>query len=446
MGSHHGRVAGSLLIGAALVVVAPALTGDGRAGQPNPRKAAAALVARLETESKHAHIGTFAASRVVSRNGRLWLAFGTTPAGAPYLGGGAEPSHVRVYRWSGGVWTLSGTVTGELGPSQWIDPAALTGSRDPDFAIQGCGAGDTNCLSVVSDIGGRWHAVPFEYGYGETLEVNGIPAHHLVETEVDACSCAGGPSTWTYERYERGVFRPADPPGPRPDCTGSWLETVAYGWQVQVLHFDRVACGAGWAFAVGTGTGFTGRVVGLFDRGAHPKRWELMTLDNGNALPVAPAVYDLPLSLLGRLESRIGPSLAPQLAAARLIARLQSRYHFYWPQQNGIVTAAGVNWLVAEVPDGRPPNNYSAYPVAVVIYRWTGTSWAAEGRIPRPGHDLNVNWSGGWFTAVSTGSASSVAFELVGSCCTTKGGVSDNAQSTGLITNAGGTWHVVPRH
>src|SRR5947209_12625354 len=108
------------LVAAVVAVVASTagLAGDGRAGQSSPTKAAAALVARLEAESKHAHVGAFAASKVVSRNGRLWLAFGATPAGAPYLGGGAEPSRVRVYGWSGRAWKLSGTATGALGPSQ----------------------------------------------------------------------------------------------------------------------------------------------------------------------------------------------------------------------------------------------------------------------------------------------------------------------------------------
>jgi hypothetical protein len=436
-----------LLAGFAVAVSTAALVSDGRAGQPNPRKAAAALVARLEADAKRAKVATFAASKVVTRNGHLWLAFGSTPAGAPYMGGGAEPSRVRIYRWSGGAWRLDGTVSGELGPSQWINAASLTGSRDPDFAIQGCGAGDTNCLSVVSDIDGRWHAVPFEYGYGQTREVNGVPAGHLVETEVDACSCAGGPSTWTYERYERGVFRPTNPPWRSLDCSASSLTAAAYMWQVQIFKFDRVACAGGWGLAVGTGNGFDGPVVGLFvNTSYHRPHWQVMTLDDGLSLPAAPAIYDLPLSLLGHLASRIGPSLAPQLAAAKLIARLQTQYHFYWPQQNGIVRAGGMKWLIAEVPDGRASNNYSAYPVAAAIYRWTGTSWAAEGRIHRPGHNLNVNWSGGWFTAVPTGSSTSVAFELVGSCCTTKGGgVAENAHSTGVITNAGGSWHVVSR-
>src|SRR5439155_27112620 len=133
--------------------------------------------------------------------------------------------------------------------------------------VAGCGAGDTNCLSVVSDVGGHWHAVSFEYGYGRALEVNGVPMGHLVHTEVNACGCAGGPSTWMYERYHAGVFQPADPPTRASVCSPSLLASVADRWQIKVLHFDRVACAAGWALAVGTGAGFADRVVALFDRG-----------------------------------------------------------------------------------------------------------------------------------------------------------------------------------
>ena len=44
-------------------------------------------------------------------------------------------------------------MTGPLGPSQSLGAASLTGSHAPDFAIQGCGAGDTVCLIVVD---GGW--------------------------------------------------------------------------------------------------------------------------------------------------------------------------------------------------------------------------------------------------------------------------------------------------
>ena len=420
----------SLVLGLAAIAVVVVLAGDAFAAQPNAATAAASLVARLRAESKSG--AAFGASGVVSRNGRLWLAVGSSPGGAPYMGGGPEPTQVRVFHWRAGAWSLSATVTGKLGPSQWIYPESFTGSRDPDFAIEGCGAGDTNCLSVVSDVGGRWHAVPFEYGYGTTLEVNGSPAGHLVQTEVDACGCAGGPSTWTDERYQDGVFEPVFARGENPACSPSALTTVADIWEVQVLHFDRVACAGGWALAVGTGSGFTGPAVALFDTGYHQHHWQVLTLDNGTALPAAPSIYDLPLPLLLRLASGLGPALAPELAAAKLIARLLPRYHFYWPEQEGIVAAGRTEWLIAPIPAGPAPNDYSPYPAAALIYRWNGRSWVVAGRVGHLPPAMNVEWFGGWFVAEPTSDPSVVAFGLAGS----------DSGTYRVITNAGGTWHV----
>jgi hypothetical protein len=69
-------------------------------------------------------------------------------------------------------------------------------------------------------------------------------------------------------------------------------------------------------------------------------------------LPAAPAIYDLALALLTRLAAPLGRALEPQVAAAKLIARLQSDYNFAWAQQNGIVNADGKQWLIAVVPAG----------------------------------------------------------------------------------------------
>jgi hypothetical protein len=411
----------------------------GFASEPNPQAAAAVLVSRLKTESEHAHDQAFGASRVVARSGGLWLAFGSTAAIAP-LQSGTEPTRVEIYRWSRARWELAGVVSGPLGPSQWIYPVALTGSRDPDFAIEGCGAADTNCLSIVSDIGGRWHAIPFEYGYGTSLEVNGIPAGEFglpagrfVETAVDACSCAGGPSTFTDESFHNGMFEPVFGPGQHPDCSPKWLATVADPAEVQVLGFARVACAGGWALAIGTGAGFSGPVIGLFDRAYHKNAWQVLTLDNGTALPAAPAIYDLPLSLLVQLGSRLGSSLAPEVAAAKLIADLQAHYHFYWPQQDGVVVAGGSSWLIAPVPARPAPNAYSPYPATAIIYRWNGTSWTVAGRIAHLPSAMNIDWVGGWFTATSA-STPAIAFKVAGS----------QSKSTSIVTNAGGTWHVQP--
>jgi hypothetical protein len=429
-------VAGAIAVCVAVAWVAAAAS---FASGPDPQKAASVLVVRLEAQSKREHVTTFAASKVVARHG-LWLAFGSTPTGAPFSGGGPAPTSVRIYRWSGRAWDLSGVISGALGPSQWIYAATLTGSADPDFAIEGCGAGDNNCLSVVSDVGGKWHAVPFEYGYGTSLEVNGIPggefggpASGYVGTEVDACGCAGGPSTWTDERYQNGVFEPTFGPGPQPDCSASTFASLADFWTVQVLQFDHVACAGGWALALGTGAGFSGPVVGLFERGSRQDRWQVLTLDNGTALPGAPALYDLPLSLLVRLASNLGAPLTPEIAAAKLIAYLQGRYHFYWPGQEGIVPEAGTDWLIALLPTGRAPNDYTAPPQAVVIYRWSGTRWTVAGRVAHLPASMNIAGVGGWFVPAHARGSSAIAFRL--------GSVpgSDNS----LITNEGGIWHTV---
>jgi hypothetical protein len=50
------------------------------------------------------------------------------------------------------------------------------------------------------------------------------------------------------------------------------------------------------------------------------------------------------------------------------------------------------------------------------------------------GH-LDVNWYGGWFVPVPSPDPSSVAFAASQACCSRK---------TGVITNAGGSWHVAP--
>jgi len=423
---------------ALLTCVAMAATSGAAAAhelqQRDPVKAAAILVAKLRSAARRTHTQTFAATRVVVRSGRRWLAVGRTSR---------RGTRVGVYAWTGARWKLDGRVAGaELGPAQWIVPASLTGSVRPDFAIEGCGAGDTNCLSVVSSIGGRWHAVPFEYGYGLTLEVNGLPQRSRVWTEVDACGCAGGPSTFLYERYRNGAFRPANAPGGEPACSAQWLNAVAGNGAVPLFQFDRVVCAHGWALAVGSGSGYAGNVFGLFNQTDRGKGWRLLTLDNGDALPAAPAIYDLPLSLFSRLAGGLGPSTARVISAAKLIAQLQVTYRFSWPAQNGIVSTPGASWLVAVVPAGPARNDSSAYPVSAVIYRWNGTSWAIDGHVTSLPASLNLPWSGGWFVSVAVRSVGSVAFARAGSFDLN----SPRARSTRVITNAGGTWHVAQPH
>jgi hypothetical protein len=417
----------ALAVAAAALLIAQA---DGSG--PDPKKAADELVARMHPKRVEARGCTLTRSKVVTRGRQRWLAVNTT-----CFPNDRTSAHVRIFRWSGRAWRRDGTVTGPIGPSPELTAVSLTGARAPDFALVVCGAGDTVCVSVVSKAGGSWHAIPWEFGYGTTLEAYGSVEGRRAQLVVNACHCAGGPTTTTYMRYARGRFVPAQPPGGDPRCGPTALAEVVQPWQVRLIRFTYARCAAGWALAVGDGAGSSEPVVGLFVREPLKRRWLLLTLDAGNALPGWPALYALPLSLLERLAAGAGPTLAPHLAAAKLIAGLVQTHGdgFYWPSQNGIVEAGGKRWLIAIVPAGPDPHDGSTPPAGAEIYRWDGTAWVVDGRIARVPEHLNAAYYGGWFVSRPTSDPSAVAFDLAGDgCCRTKG--------HSVLTNAGGEWHV----
>lgn len=419
-----------LLVIAVVALVASA-SGASAQSAPDPREAAKSFVAKLEPARARAHDCAFGASQVAKRHGRFWMAVSDTCVGKD--DGSVWPlTRVRVFRWSDRHWRLDGTVTGRLSGGQWLEAAALTGTRAPDFTVTGCGAGGTTCMSVVSKASGRWRAVPFEYGYGTSLVVDGGVDGHLVLTNAASTQ----PATLSYHRYADGVFVPADPPGRAPECTRGALEQAA---GTQGVRFTHVVCDSGWAVAVGDGGGFAGQVVGLFEWNPHRRAWKAQTVDNGRLLPTAPSMFDLPLTLLSRLTEQ---HLAPELAAARLIATLLAQHpHLgYWPGQNGIVDAGGRRWLIAAVPDGPDPDASTHAPATASIHRWDGTRWVLDGQLPNLPQGLNVSWRGGWFIPVPQPDPSAVAFRLVGACCA--GPDLDDYESRGVLTNAGGSWHV----
>lgn len=166
---------------------------------------AGALVGELAAHEAGLKLqGAYQASPVATVGGEAWLALagadssdvpGASPTGQPYSDG-----TLWVYRWSARGWAEQGAVRGWMGPIMsgcyGIAAVSLTGLGDPDFAMTGGGAADTDWLAIVSDAGGRWHLVPFDYGYSLTTVVNGQPHAHGVNTMVDATSSAAGPTTW----------------------------------------------------------------------------------------------------------------------------------------------------------------------------------------------------------------------------------------------------------
>src|SRR3954454_12694314 len=98
-------------------------------------------------------------------------------------------------------------------------------------------------------------------------------------------------------------------------------------------RFPHCGWEAGWALAVGDGEVLTGQTVGLFEWDPDGRESTTKTLDNGNLLPATPSMYKLPLTLLTRLAAPAGTKLAAEVAAAKLIAGLESQQpdEFYWP-------------------------------------------------------------------------------------------------------------------
>jgi hypothetical protein len=295
---------------------------------------------------------------------------------------------LRVYRWSAAGWSEQGVVKGWMGPISGccgISRVLLTRSHDPDFAIAGGGAADTNWLSVVSDMGGYWHLLPFDYGYADTTVVNGAPAGNDVATEVDATSSAAGPATWLFETYRDGVFQPASP-GPLPRCRLAVLQAAADAGRAAAVEFTDYACRDGWAMAVGTRDGDPVKVVGLFE--ARRAKWTVVELDSGESLGCDPGIYDIPLSLLRQLADRFGSALRPELASAPLVA---TNAMTGWPYVSGVMTVGGVHWFIAEKPTG----SAEAPGATATVYRWSGSAWVRRGVVDHVPASLNYcAWSG----------------------------------------------------
>ncbi len=413
---------------------------------------AGALVEGLATgEAKLGATGLYQASAVMALGGRSWFVMAGAESAPPQLTDQSvntptyPDSELSVYSWHSSGWALEGAVRGWMGPIGagccGIVAVSLTGSHDPDFAITSGGAAGTNWLAIVSDAGGAWHLVPFDYGYTLTTVVNGQPAAGGVSTVVDTTSSAAGPTTWLFEKYKDGAFRAGAPPGHVPACSPQALTNVAevgpFGL-VPSLSFSASRCADGWALALGTGPGYTGEVVGLFEAtngGAlNPKvtgPWRTVQVDNGDSLGAYPATYDLPLSLLRKLAGPLGPALRPELATAPLIAEpAMTGITGDTMVPDGVIPFGRSLWFVTEKATGR-----ELAPGAIAtIYKWSGSTWVQLGRVDQVPVSLDLFLTDGWFEAVDVGGSADPGF------------VVDNSgpASHYVLTGSGGTWHAAP--
>jgi hypothetical protein len=387
-----------------------------------PDIAAATVVAKLA--GAHPLSSSWAASAVVTSASGQWLATGR----GSEEGLSGPVVTVDVYRWSGAQWALqgdaAGVASGSLGEGGSIIAASLTGSSQPDFAINSSGA-DTLWLSVISAVGGKWHAVAFDYGYGPTTAVDGRVVDHLVETEVDGCGCAAGPETSLWEAYSNGVFEPVSPPGPVPVCSTTALAMAVDPGSAQGIVFTKAKCADGWALAVGTGEGFSSQVVGLFEQ--QRDHWQAITLDDGDGLGLAPSVYDIPASLLEMLGEGTGSSVAPAIASTAL-ARSCGDSANEMCALSGVMPSDGSDWLLRAIQSTR--RNTASF----TVYAWSGRAWDMQGNVGPVVDRGSILGLPGWYQAVTTSSGSAPELVVRGAA----------VAWTVVLSYSGGAWRAGP--
>ncbi|MGO9657616.1 MAG: hypothetical protein ACLP7F_04545 [Acidimicrobiales bacterium] len=411
-------------LGAPLAVLVRLGTGLGPGAKPY---IAAAVLVHTTTEPSPGGGGgpvPWAASGIVRAGGGEWLATGRATSAPP--GPGVA---VSIYRWGQDGWTLQGRPigmpSGQLAGGGSITVASLTGPPGPDFVVRSFGA-DTNWLSVVSDVGGTWHAVPFDYGYGPTVAIDAAGVHgHLVETEADGCGCATGPETYTWEIYRDGAFRPTGPPGPAPACSPPALASAADPAGLLGLAFTAASCADGWALGTGDGPGYANGFVALFEQ--QRGEWQTVNIDDGTALGHYPEIYDVPLTLLDRLGSRIGPRVAASVGIGSVYRGLEVTGSSTLWTMSGAIAFQGTDWLLAA---GEPLNGGNR--LSVYVYRWSGGMWAEQASFRRVPDEGALVGTGEWY-GVAPGSPGPTFVVR---------GVYPNWSARIAYTR--GTWHLTP--
>jgi hypothetical protein len=191
----------------ALAVIG-ALGASSASGSTSPQAALAAIVRARSTRYQPA----VASAILDTRSGKLAL--------VAYFSSKALDAYTDVYRYRGGAWRRlahvnPGRYTGPPNPGDPPLHVQLTGGTDFAVTFETANVG---VVAIVSDVGGRWHAVPFKgapavtevFTYGPTAKV--ISAGEITSGSNDCRpDCASGKityTTWAYNVRAR-AFEPA---------------------------------------------------------------------------------------------------------------------------------------------------------------------------------------------------------------------------------------------
>jgi hypothetical protein len=191
--------------------------------------------------------------------------------------------------------------------------SSITQSRDPDVILRTTGA-DYGWFSLISDVGGNWHLLRFDYSTEPTIAIDALGVRgHFVIAETDTCefSCAQGPETYAWYRFNGTMFVPTQPPGTPAPCSPQLITSVVRVDGAKDVSITRVDCKDGWA--IGAGNGEHGRASGAFEQ-IRSKWVELALNDSGktddsNKRPLSDYYpFAIPYSLTEQLCRDVGES------------------------------------------------------------------------------------------------------------------------------------------
>jgi len=142
---------------------------------------------------------------------------------------------------------------------------------------------DFQWFSVISDVGDGWHLLRFDYSTKATVAIDafGVQSHFVI-AETDTCefSCAQGPETYAWYRFNGSMFVPTQPPGTPTPCSAQLFTRVVRDDGANDVTITRADCKDGWAVVAGKDK--HGRAAGVFEQ--IKSRWvELALNDSGKA-------------------------------------------------------------------------------------------------------------------------------------------------------------------
>ena len=123
--------------------------------------------------------------------------------------------------------------------------------------------------------------------------------------------------------------------------------------------------------AEGTGNGYAGPVVALFEEQSH--QWQELQINDGTDLAYEEGEYDIPADLFRSLGAELGAIVAPDIQAAAPPSWLGLPTD---TTLSGVMTVNGGDWMVGLI------QSQPATPqVSIAVLHWADSRWALQGEV-----------------------------------------------------------------